>query len=324
MRVVVRITATGGPEVLSLVETQDPSPKEGEVLIDQKSIGVNFLDVTQRNGAVKLPLPSGLGFEAAGVVVAVGPKVQDLREGDRVAYATGAIGSYASTRAYPANRVLKLPKELSFDNAAAILFKAITVQYLLKSTYPVGPGTVVVIYGPAGGVGQILVPWAKHLGAVVVGIVSREGRVEMAKRIGCDAVLVFGLIDIPAEIAKFNGGRKADVVYDSVGRDSLEVSLDSLRPRGLLVSFGAASGQPAPIEVSTLVSKGSLYVTRPSVFTYTADTAEYRERAQDVLSVIGSGVIHPHIWKTFPLREVAAAHTALESRVSEGSIVLKL
>jgi NADPH:quinone reductase len=174
MGVLVKITATGGPEVLSLVETQDPSPKEGEVLIDQKSIGVNFLDVTQRNGAVKIRLPSGLGFEAAGVIVAVGPKVKDLREGDRVAYPTGPIGSYASIRAYPANRVLKLPKELSFDNAAAILFKAITVQYLLKSTYSVVAGTVVVIYGAAGGVGQILVPWAKHLGAVVVGIVSRE------------------------------------------------------------------------------------------------------------------------------------------------------
>jgi NADPH2:quinone reductase len=322
MGALVRIATTGGPGVLSLVEIRDPSPKEGEVLIDQKSIGVNFLDVTQRNGAVKIPLPSGLGFEAAGVVVAVGPKVQDLREGDRVAYATGAIGSYASTRAFPANRVLKLPQELSFDNAAAILFKAITVQYLLKSTYPVVAGTVVVIYGAAGGVGQILVPWAKHLGAVVLGIVSREDRVQMAKRVGCDAVFVFGSVDIPTEIAKLNGGRKADVVYDSVGRDSLQVSLDSLRPRGLLVSFGAASGPPAPIEVSTLGSKGSLYVTRPSVFAYTADTAEYRERAQDVLSAIGSGVIHPHIWRTFSLQEVAAAHAALESRVSEGSIVL--
>ncbi len=323
MAVAVRITATGGPEVLSLIETQDLSPKEGEVLIDQKSIGVNFLDVQQRNGSVKIPLPSGLGFEAAGIVAAVGPNVKDLREGDRVAYATGPIGSYASSRIYPANRIVKLPAEVSFDDAAAILFKAITAQYLLKSTYPVGSGTTVVIYGPAGGVGQILVAWAKQLGALVVAIVSRQDRVERAKRVGCDAVFVFGATEIPSEIAKLNGGKKADVVYDSVGRDSLEVSLDSLRPRGLSVSFGTASGPPAPIEVSTLQAKGSLYLTRPSVSLYTADPVEYRERAEDVLSAVTSGIIGPYIWKRFPLNQVAAAHTAMESRNSEGAIVLK-
>jgi NADPH:quinone reductase len=202
-----------------------------------------------------------------------------------------------------------------------VLFKGITAQYLLKSTYPVGPGEVMLVYGAAGGVGQIMARWAKHLGAYVIGVVS-EGKEDVARAAGCDAVLVWGAVDLPKEVVKLTDGRKADVVYDSIGRQTFEASLDSLRSRGMLVSFGTASGPPPPVEVATLNKKGSLFLTRPSVFAYTVDAGEYRQRAADVLAAL-AGIIQASVCKTFPLAEVAKAHTAIESRQSSGAIVLR-
>jgi NADPH2:quinone reductase len=320
---VIRIVQTGGPEVMSMEESSEQTPGPGEVWLKQEAVGVNFLDVTQRNGAVPIPLPSGLGYEAAGRVNAVGPGVINVSIGDRVAYATGPIGAYASGRIFPAERLVRLPDDVSYDEAAGVLFKGITAQYLLKSVYPVGPGKVVLLYAASGALGQIMARWAKHLGAAVIGVISSDAREYAARSAGCDAVLVWGASDMIAEVSKFTGGKKVDVVYDSIGRTTFAASLDSLRPRGMLVSFGAASGAPAAVEVGTLNAKGSLFLTRPSIFAYTADSAEYRDRAADVLATLAAGTIKPAVWQTFSLAQAAEAHAALEGRKSHGAIVLK-
>jgi NADPH2:quinone reductase len=321
MASVVRIYKTGSPEVMLLETLGEQEPKAGQAWIVQEAIGVNFLDVTQRNGAVPIPLPSGLGYEGAGCVSAIGEGVENLHVGDRVCYATGPIGSYASARLYPAERLIRLPHSLSYADAAAILFKGLTAQYLIKSTYPVRPGTVMVLYGVAGAVGQIMTPWAKHLGAFVIGVVSKEASIAAAKALGCDAVMVSSPT-LAAEVAKVTDGRKADVVYDPIGRVTFQSSLDSLRPRGMLVSFGASSGPVPPVDVKELNAKGSLYLTRPSVSVYTAQPAEYRQRAEDVLAACAAGIIKPSIWKKFALADVSEAHAALEGGKSAGAIVL--
>jgi NADPH2:quinone reductase len=320
---VIRLARTGDPEVMTLEETNEKLPGQGEAWIDQEAIGVNFLDVTQRNGAVPIPLPSGLGYEGAGRVTAIGAGVDNIRVGDRVAYATGPIGAYASGRLYPADRLVRIPKDLTGVDAAAVLFKGITAQYLIKSTYPVGPRKVMVLYGAAGAVGQIMTPWAKHLGAFVIGVVSKQASVALAQSLGCDAVLLWGAGDLAAEVAKLTGGRKADVVYDPIGRATFAASLDSLRPRGLLVSFGASSGPPPAVEVGTLNAKGSLFLTRPSLAAYTADAGEYRERAEDVLAAVAAGIIKPSVWRSFPLSDASDAHAALEGGKSSGAIILR-
>ena len=265
MATTVRIDRTGGPEVMQLAETPVQAPGRGEVWIAQTAIGVNPLDVLQRKGGAALPLPTGLGLEGAGRVVAVGDGVSNVQVGDRVAYATGPIGAYASARLYPAERLVKLPESISDEQAAAVLFKGITAQYLLKTTYSVQPGSRVLIYGAGGAVGQLMCAWAKHLGAMVIGVVSKAESLARAAATGCDHVLVFDAERTAAQVSELTGGAKVDVVYDAVGRATLNASLDSLRPRGLLVSFGATSGVPAPIDVGTLNAKGSLYVTRPSL-----------------------------------------------------------
>lgn len=322
MATAIRFSEAGPPEVLKLVHIEPAAPGPGEVWLEQKACGVNFLDVTQRNGAVRVPLPAGLGLEGAGVVAAVGSGVSNVQPGDRVAYATGALGGYASARLYPAERLVKLPPQLSFDDAAAVLFKGITAQYLLKSTYPVGPGTTLLLYGVAGGLGEIMTPWAKQLGAFVIGVVSRQASVEKARALGCDAVLVFNAATLAADVARITEGRKVDVVYDPIGKISFEASLDSLRPRGLMVSFGASSGAPAAVEIATLNSKGSLFLTRPSIVAHTASAAEYQQRAQDVLAAVLAGIFKPRIWGRYPLADAAVAHADLESGRSSGAIVL--
>ncbi|PCM49353.1 quinone oxidoreductase [Pseudomonas fluorescens] len=319
----IRFNQFGAPDVLSLETLSEQLPGPGEVWIEQDAIGVNFLDVTQRKGAVPVALPSGLGLEGAGRVVTVGEGVSNVHVGDRVAYATGPIGSYASARLYPAERLVKIPDALSFDDAAAVMFKGITAQYLLKTTYPVAQGTTVLIYGVAGGLGEIMVPWAKHLGATVIGVVSKQASVEKALRSGCDEVLVFNADNLASEVSRLTQGRKVDVVYDPIGRASFQASLDSLRPRGLMVSFGASSGAPSAVELSTLNAKGSLFLTRPSLAAHTASACEYQERAQDVLAAIGAGIIKPRIWASYALKDASQAHTALESGQSSGAIILK-
>ncbi len=318
----VTIQATGGPEVLQFEHSLAQSPGAGEVWLEQAAIGLNPLDLSQRRGAVRIPLPSGLGLEGAGQVAAIGPGVTEVAVGDRVAYATGPMGAYASGRLYPANRLVKIPDELGFDEAAAVLFKGITAHYLLKTTYPVGPGTRVLLYGAAGALGQIMAPWAKHLGAFVIGVVSKPESVERAKAAGCDEVLVFDATTLAAQVAELTGGHKVDVVYDPIGRVSFEASLDSLRPRGLMVSFGMTSGVPAAVEISTLNSKGSLFLTRPSLAAHTATAQEYQWRAREVLQAVAAGIIQPRVWRRHPLADVAQAHADLESGLSQGAIVL--
>jgi NADPH2:quinone reductase len=254
--------------------------------------------------------------------MAIGPGVTGFAVGDRVAYATGPLGAYATARLFPANRLVKIGDELGYDEAAALLFKGITAHYLLKTTCPVGPGTRVLLYGAAGALGQIMVPWAKHLGAFVIGVVSKPDSVERAKAAGCDAVLVFDAATLASQVAELTGGHKVDVVYDPIGRVSFEASLDSLRPRGLMVSFGMASGAPAPVEVSTLNAKGSLFLTRPSLAAHTATALDYQQRAQEVLQAVASGIIQPRIWRRYPLADVALAHAEMESGRAQGAIVL--
>jgi NADPH2:quinone reductase len=263
-----------------------------------------------------------LGLEGAGLVTAVGPGVTHVKVGDRVAYATGPLGAYASGRLVPAGKLVPLPASISFQDAAAVLFKGITAQYLLKSTYPVGPGTVMVLYGVAGGVGAIMAKWAKHLGAFVIGVVSRAQSVEKARALGCDEVLVFDAQTLAQEVARITDGKKADVVYDPIGRVSFAASLDCLRPRGLMVSFGASSGAPQAIEVGMLNAKGSLFLTRPSIAAHTSSVEEYQARANDVLAALQAGIIEPAVWKTYKLEDVAQAHADLESGRASGTLLL--
>lgn len=322
MVTVVGFSSTGGPDVLEVRQTDHAAPGLGEVWIEQHAIGINYLDVSQRNGAVPVVLPSGLGLEGAGVVTAVGTDVTQVKVGDRVAYATGPLGAYASGRLVPAGKLVPLPDSISFQDAAAVLFKGITAQYLLKSTYPVGPGTVMVLYGVAGGVGAIMAKWAKHLGAFVIGVVSRAQSVEKAYALGCDEVLVFDAQTLAQEVTRITDGKKADVVYDPIGRVSFAASLDCLRPRGLMVSFGASSGAPQAVEVGLLNAKGSLFLTRPSIAAHTSGVEEYQARAHDVLAALQAGIIEPAVWKTYPLENAAQAHADLESGRASGTLLL--
>lgn len=322
MATVIGFSSTGGPNVLEVRQADHTAPGPGEVWLEQHAIGVNYLDVTQRNGAVPVALPSGLGLEGAGLVTAVGPGVTNVKVGDRVAYATGPLGAYASGRLVPAGKLVPLPESISFHDAAAVLFKGITAQYLLKTTYPVGPGTVMVLYGVAGGLGAIMARWAKHLGAFVIGVVSRPQSVEKARALGCDEVLVFDAQTLAQEVARITDGKKADVVYDPIGRISFAASLDCLRPRGLMVSFGASSGAPQAIEVGLLNAKGSLFLTRPSIAAHVSSVEEYQERAHDVLAALQAGIIEPAVWKTYKLEDVAQAHADLESGRASGTLLL--
>lgn len=323
MAVAIRIHSTGAPDAMQMEEVHLSSPGPGEVLLAQTAIGVNPLDVSQRKGAVAIALPSGLGLEGAATVTAVGAGVQGLHVGDRVGYATGPLGAYASARLFPAERLVKLPDALGDDAAAAVLFKGITAQYLLKATGQVGQGSRVLIYGAAGALGQLMCAWAQHLGAHVLGVVSKAASVERARAAGCDEVFVFDAQTLAAQVAQATQGQKVDVVYDSIGKASFLTSLDCLRPRGLMVSLGATSGLPPAIEVGTLNAKGSLFLTRPSLAAHTATAEEYQSRAHDVLSAVSNGILTPRIWKSYALAEAAQAHTDLEQGRSQGAIVLK-
>ncbi|MBF4209433.1 quinone oxidoreductase [Pseudomonas donghuensis] len=318
----IRLQQTGAPRVLHLEQTTAQAPGPGEVWLEQAAIGVNPLDVSQRKGDVRIALPSGLGLEGAGTVAAIGAGVSGIAVGERVGYATGPLGAYASARLYPAERLVKLPDTLGLAEAAALLFKGITAQYLLTSTYPVGPGTRLMIYGAAGALGQLMVPWAKHLGAFVIGVVSKPESVARARAAGCDEVLVFDAATLAAQVLELTQGQKLDVVYDPIGRVSFEASLDSLRPRGLLVSCGMASGAPPAIELSTLNAKGSLFITRPSLAAHTATAAEYQQRAGEVLAAVAAGIIRPQICKRYALADAAMAHEDLQYGRSQGAIIL--
>jgi NADPH2:quinone reductase len=323
MGTVIRFTQTGEPNVLRVEPITEAQPGRGEVWIEHEAIGVNYLDVSQRTGAVPIPLPSGLGLEAAGHVTAIGPDVSNITVGERVAYILGPIGSYASGRLYPADRLVRLPDNISAEIAATVLFKGITAHYLLHSTYAVVPGTIILLYGVAGALGQIMAPWAKSLGAFVIGVVSKEASVPRARAVGCDAVLVWGTCDLAAEVVRLTDGHKVNVVYDGIGKLTFEASLDCLRPRGLMVSFGASTGAPHPVAVGTLNAKGSLFLTRPGLAAHATELAEYHQRADAVFGAVTAGIIKPAVWNVFPLSDAAAAHAALEQGRSDGVILLK-
>lgn len=318
----VRIREFGPPGVMRIEPVDLPDPGPGEARLRQTAIGFNFIDVYQRRGAYPLTLPSGLGHEAAGVVEAVGAGVTDLRAGDRVVYMNAGIGAYADRRNVPAERLVALPGSIGDEEAAALFFKAMTAQYLLKRTCAVQPGDLVLVHAAAGGVGQLLVRWAKGLGARVVGTAGSAAKCEAARAAGCDAAVDYSREEWPQAFLQATGGRKARVVYDSVGRDTFLKSLDCAAPFGMVVVYGAASGAAPAIEPELLNKKGCLFLTRPSVFPHNADPATFRANAADVFEAIAAGHLRATIGARFALDEAAAAHEAAERRATTGSIVL--
>jgi len=318
----IRIESNGGPEVMALADAPTPAPGAGQVRVRHHAIGVNFIDVYHRTGLYKMPLPSGLGLEAAGVVEAVGTNVTRFKQGDRIAYASGPIGAYAETHVINEAQAVKLPDAISFDIAAASLLKGMTARFLLRKTFRVERGHVVVIHAAAGGVGQIAVQWAKHLGATVIAVVGSDAKATLAKELGADHTIINGRDDIAKRVREISGG--AHVVYDSVGKDTFEASLDSLRPLGMMVSFGNASGPPAPIAPSALAQRGSLFLTRPTLFNYIATVEQLDETAADLFDVIAQGAVKIGAPTRYTLADAAQAHRDLEARKTTGSLVLVL
>ena len=318
----IRIHNTGGPEVMSWEEVTLAAPGPGEALVRHHYVGVNFVDIYHRRGVYKLPLPTGLGSEAAGVVEAVGPGVTDFQSGDRVASGTGPVGSYAEARLVPVERLVHLPDDIDARTAACIMLKGLTAQYLLLQTTQIGPGDTILMHAAAGGVGQIACQWAKHLGATVIGTVGTDEKAVLARANGCDHVIVYTREDFVERVREITGRSGVRVVYDGVGKDTFAGSLDCLQPRGLLVMFGQASGMVPPFDLTALGVKGSLYLTRPTLVTYAANPEALRRMASDLFGVIRSGAVRIQPPRQFALREAGAAQTALESRATTGSIVL--
>lgn len=317
----VFVRAHGGPEVLSVEDRDLPQPGEGQIKVRNHAIGLNFIDTYQRSGLYALPVPFVAGNEGAGEVIAVGQGVSDLKVGDRVAYA-GPVGAYAQERIMPAGRAALVPEGVPYETAAAVTLKGITAYYLLHETWKVSAGQTILVHAAAGGTGSLLVPWAKALGARVLGTAGSAEKVAMAKALGADEVINYREVDFATRVRELTDGKGVDVVYDGVGKDTFEGSLDCLRPRGLMVSFGNASG---PVSIPSLVilsTKGSLYLTRPSTATYMASTEELRTAVAAVFKAVQEGILEVSIHQRFPLAEVAEAHRALEARRTTGSTVL--
>jgi NADPH:quinone reductase len=317
----ILIEQHGGPEVLRLADIETPAPGTHEIRVRHHAIGVNFIDTYHRTGLYKIALPSGLGQEAAGIVDAVGEGVTRFRVGDRVAYSLGALGAYAEAHVVGENRVVKLPDAISFDIAAAALLKGMTARYLLRKTFRVERGHAIVVHAAAGGVGQILVQWGKHLGARVIASVGSEAKAGIARDLGADDVLVQTRDDIAKRVREITGVG-ADVVYDGVGKDTWDASLDSLRPLGMMVSYGNASGAVPPISPLVLAQKGSLFLTRPTLGNYVATPALLDETAQDLFAVIEQGAVKIAPPTRYALADAAQAHRDLEARKTTGSLVL--
>jgi NADPH2:quinone reductase len=317
----IRIHEVGGPEVLKWESVPTPDPGPGEALVRHEAVGLNYIDVYFRTGLYKTALPATPGMEGAGTVVSVGSAVKDLQPGDRVAYAGGPIGAYATQRVIPADRLVKLPDEIDFTTGAAMMLQGMTAQYLLRRTFRVQKGQPILVHAAAGGVGLILCQWASHLGANVIGVVSTEEKAELAKAHGAKHTII-GHASLAAEVKKITGGAMVPVVYDSVGKDTFMASIDSLAPLGYMVSYGNASGPVPPVDISMLGAKGSLFLTRPSLATYTASHGDLLACAQDLFDVVISGAVKIRVNQTFPLADAAAAHAALEGRKTTGSTVL--
>jgi len=318
----VRIHAQGGPEVMQIEDVALPDPGTGEVVIEHSAIGLNYIDVYHRTGLYPLPLPNGLGLEGAGTVTAVGDGVTDLAVGDRVAYASPPIGAYATARVMPADRLVKLPDGIDFDQAAAMMLQGMTVEYLLYRVYPVQRGSTLLMHAAAGGVGLILTQWAKALGATVIGTVGSEEKADLARAHGCDHVILYKSQDVASAVKTITDGRGVDVVYDGVGKDTYTASLDSLRPRGMFASFGQSSGTIAPVPMSDLASRGSLFMTRPSLMDYTKSRADLVLSADRLFDVVTSGKVEIPVKQRFALTDIRAAHEALEARQTVGSTIL--
>jgi len=317
----IRIHATGGPEVLRWEDVPKPEPGPTEILLRQEAIGLNYIDVYFRTGLYKIAnLPAVLGQEGAGIVEAVGSDVTTVKVGDRVAYA-GSLGAYATHRVLPADRALILPPGIDIRVAAAITLQGLTAHYLLHRTYPVKPGDRILVHAAAGGVGLLLCQWASHLGATVIGVVSSEEKAELARANGAAHVIV-GIQTLAADVKRITRGEMVPVVYDSIGRETFNASLDSLAPLGLMVSFGNASGAVPPFDLSLLSAKGSLFLTRPSLATYTAKRATLDMMAGELFAAVQAGILRPMINQSFPLADAALAHAALESRKTTGQTVL--
>lgn len=322
MSLAIRLERHGGPEVLQLVDETLPAPGSGQVRVRHTAIGLNFIDTYFRTGLYPISLPSGLGQEAAGVIEALGPDVSDFAVGDRVAYGTSALGAYAVERVMPTTSLVKLPPGVSDEAAAALMLKGMTAFYLTHLTHAVKPGETLLVHAAAGGVGSLLVPWAKRLGATVIGTAGSADKLAIAKASGCDHVINYREQDFVAEVRRLTGGRGVDVVYDSVGKDTFMGSLDCLHRRGLLVTYGNASGKVPAFEPVLLAQKGSLFVTRPTLAHYTATREELDTAANAVFAALQSGVIAARIDQRYPLREAAQAHADLESRRTTGTTVL--
>ena len=322
MSFAIRIHQTGGPEAMCWEEVPVAEPAAGEARVRHEAVGLNFIDIYHRSGLYPLPLPSGLGLEAAGVVEAVGPGVSEVRVGDRVAYAGGPVGAYSQVRCLPADRLLRLPEAIGFRTAAAMMLQGLTSAYLLRRTYPVQAGDVVLIHAVAGGVGLIACQWAKALGATVIGTVSNQAKAALATAHGCDHVIDYTREAFAPKVRELTGGEGVAVVYDGVGKDTFAGSLDSLRTRGMMVCLGNASGPVPPVDPLLLSQKGSLFMTRPTLMHYVAKRAELAALGAELFDVVGSGKVRIEVNQTYPLAEAAQAHQDLAARKHTGSTIL--
>jgi len=320
----IRIHSYGGPEAMQWEPVDVPPPGDGEITLRHAAVGLNYIDVYHRTGLYPQPsLPFTPGSEGAGEVIAVGGGVSSIAVGDRVAYA-GPIGAYAEERNIPAARVVKLPDEIGYETAAAMMLQGMTTRYLLRKTYDVGPGTVMLFHAAAGGVGLIACQWAAALGATIIGTVGSAEKGELARAHGCTHVINYREEDFVARVKDITDGAMCDVVYDSVGKDTFPASLDCLKLRGLWVSFGNASGKVPPVDIGMLAAKGSLFVTRPTLASYITTRSELEETANDLFEVVTSGRVKINVNQTYPLHEAAQAHRDLEARETTGSTVLRV
>jgi NADPH:quinone reductase len=319
---VVQLTEFGAPDVIKLATLDVPAPAAGEAQLRQTVIGFNYIDIYQRSGKYPLPTPSGLGHEAAGIVEAVGEGVSDLKIGDYVVYMNAGIGAYADRRNVAAAKLVKIPANISDEDAAALFFKAMTAQYLVKKTYPVKAGDIVLVHAAAGGVGQILSSWANALGAKVIGTAGSAAKCDIARAAGCHVAIDYSQADWVQQVIAATDGKKANVVYDSVAQATFMGSLDCAAPFGMVVLYGAASGPAPAIDPELLNKKGCLFITRPSVFPHNADPATFRANAADVFDAMKSGAIKASIGARFTLDQIPDAHRAAENRATTGSIVI--
>jgi NADPH:quinone reductase len=320
----IRIHEQGGPEKMVWEAVDVPAPGPGEVLLKQTAVGLNYIDVYHRSGVYPVPtLPSGLGLEGCGVVEAVGSGVAELKAGDRIAYASPPIGAYSEARVMPAERVVKVPDDINDVTAAGMMLQGMTVEYLLRRAYPVKAGQTILVHAAAGGVGLMMCQWAKHLGVTVIGTVGSKDKADLAKANGCDHIIMYRGEDFAARVKEITDGAGVPVIYDGIGKDTLERGFDCLSPLGLMVSFGQASGAVKELPMAWL-AKGSFFVTRPSIMTYTAKRSDLEASAQALFDVVQKGVVKIDVRQTYPLKEAAQAHRDLEGRKTTGTTVFTI